>query len=150
VVGWQALLKMWVESGSAVTYLVGKPFGSGYNRYASETSGQVIGFMPHNLYVQLLYRGGLLGLGAFLWAVGQGVRTCWSRLRRRDDGMAPLLFAMLVAQLVYYVPYGIDYAQMLTFGLLLGMVASEKKTLKTAVEIPKLPSAMRPKSVRLV
>lgn len=126
VVGWQTLLKMWVNSGSAVTYLVGKPFGSGYERYASETSGQKIGYMPHNFYVQLLYRGGLLGLFAFLWAVGKGMATLWARLRRKDDALAPLLFAMLVAQLVYYIPYGIDYNQMILFGLLLGMITQER------------------------
>lgn len=126
VVGWQALLKTWAGSGSPVTYLVGKPFGSGYERYASDFGGEKIGHMPHNFYVQLLYRGGLVGLAAFLWAVAQGTRTVWARLRRRDDAMAPLLFAMLVAQLVYYLPYGIHYGQMILFGLLLGMIAEER------------------------
>jgi hypothetical protein len=129
VEGWQTLLKMWVGSGSAVTYLVGKPFGSGYERYASETGGAKIGYMPHNFYVQLLYRGGLVGLFAFLWAVGKGMSTLWAKLRRKDDAIAPLLFAMLVAQLVYYIPYGIDYNQMILFGLLLGMITQERTKL---------------------
>lgn len=126
VAGWQTLLKMWMGSGSAVTYLVGKPFGSGYERYASETSGEKIGYMPHNFYVQLLYRGGLAGLFAFLWSVGQGLRTLWIGLQRKDDAMAPLLFSMLVAHLVYYIPYGIEYSQMIMFGLLLGMITKER------------------------
>lgn len=126
VEGWQTLLKMWVGSGSAVTYLVGKPFGSGYERYASETGGAKIGYMPHNFYVQLLYRGGLVGLFAFLWAVGKGMATLWAKLRRKDDALAPLVFAMMVAQLVYYIPYGIDYNQMILFGLLLGMITQER------------------------
>jgi hypothetical protein len=138
VIGWQALLKMWVDSRSPVTYLVGKPFGSGYDRYESSNSGtEKVGYMPHNFYVQLLYRGGLIGLIAFVWATAQGVRTLWDRLRRKDDAMAPLLFAMLVAQLVYYVPYGIDYGQMISFGLLLGMIAKEHTKVKpTTIVVP--------------
>lgn len=127
VVGWQTLLKTWVGSGSPVTYLVGKPFGSGYERYASDIGAAKVGYMPHNFYVQLLYRGGLVGLVAFLWVAAQGMRNLWDKLRRRDDAMAPLLFAMLVAQLVYYIPYGIDYGQMILFGLLLGMITTERK-----------------------
>lgn len=135
VMGWQALLKLWVDSYSPVTYLVGKPFGSGYDRYESDFGGKKVGFMPHNLYVQLLYRGGLIGLGAFLWGVGQGFKTLWVKLRHKDDAMAPVLFAMLVAQLVYYVPYGIDYDQMLLFGLLLGMITAERAKAKVAEQV---------------
>lgn len=126
VVGWQALLKTWASSGSPVTYLVGKPFGSGYERYASDIGAAKVGYMPHNFYVQLLYRGGLVGLVAFVWAVVQGMRTLWAKLRRKNDAIAPLLFAMLVAQLVYYIPYGIDYSQIILFGLLLGMITEER------------------------
>lgn len=126
VVGWKDLLRTWAGSGSPVTYLVGKPFGGGYERYASDFGAEKIGYIPHNFYVQLLYRGGLVGLVAFLWVVAQGIRTLWARLRRRDDAIAPLLLAMLVAQLVYYIPYGIDYSQMLLFGLLLGMITNEQ------------------------
>lgn len=143
VEGWQTLLKMWMGSGSPVTYLVGKPFGSGYERYASDFGGEKIGYMPHNQYVQLLYRGGLVGLFAFLWAVGQGMRTLWAKLQRKDDAMAPLLFAMLVAHLVYYIPYGIDYSQMILFGLLLGMITSEKNKSKVIVANPKLSPSIK-------
>jgi hypothetical protein len=132
VVGWQALLKLWVNSGSPVTYLVGKPFGGGYERYETDFGGPKIGYAPHNFYVQLLYRGGLLGLGTFLWAVVQSINTLRAKLRRKDDAMAPLLFAMLVAQLVYYIPYGIDYGQMILFGLLFGMITKERTLTKVA------------------
>lgn len=132
VMGWQGLLKAWAGSGSPVTYLVGKPFGSGYERYASDIGAQKVGYMPHNFYVQLLYRGGLLGLAAFLWAAVQCMATLRARLRDRTDAAAPLLFAMLVAQLVYYIPYGVDYGQMILFGLLLGAVAAGRTQAKPA------------------
>lgn len=145
--GWQTLLQMWVTSGSPVTYLVGKSFGSGYERYGSD--GRKIGFMPHNLYVQLLYRGGLIGLISFLWAIGQGFKTLWGRLRDKDEAMAPALFAMLVAQLVYYIPYGIDYAQMLLFGLLLGMVTSEKNKSRQNATNSAMTSSLKVNQLRL-
>lgn len=132
VMGWKGLLNQWAGSGSPVTYLVGKPFGSGYERYASDIGSQKVGYMPHNFYVQLLYRGGLVGLAAFLWAAVQCLKVLRDRLRDRKDAAAPLLFAMLVAQLVYYVPYGIDYGQMILFGLLLGMVAGARTQTKPA------------------
>lgn len=132
VMGWQALLKTWAGSGSPVTYLVGKPFGSGYERYASDIGAQKVGNMPHNFYVQLLYRGGLVGLAAFLWAVAQGMSALGAKLRGKNDATAPLLFAMLVAQLVYYIPYGVDYGQMILFGLLLGMITGERARVKPA------------------
>lgn len=124
VIGWQELLKTWGRSVSPVTYLVGKPFGSGYERYIGTKK---VGYDPHNFYVQLLFRSGLVGLTAFLWVAAQSMRTLWAKLRRRDDAVAPPLFAMLVAQLVFYIPYGIHYSQAILFGLLLGMILSEQK-----------------------
>jgi hypothetical protein len=56
-------------------------------------------------------------------------------LRNKEDAMAPVLFAMLVAQLVYYIPYGIDYAQMLMFGLVLGMISLEQAMAKSTEQL---------------
>lgn len=144
VVGWQGLLKTWAGSGSPVAYLVGKPFGSGYERYASDIGAEKVGYVPHNFYVQLLYRGGLVGLVAFLWVVARSARVLWARLKRKQDAISPLLFAMLVAQLVYYIPYGIDYSQIILFGLLLGVIASEQKKLKAPEAQFPLPLPVKP------
>jgi hypothetical protein len=135
VVGWQGLLKNWAGSGSSVTYLIGKPFGGGYERYASDFGNTKIGYVPHNFYVQLLYRGGLVGLIAFLWVFVQATRALWVRLRCKRDAISPLLFAMMVAQLVYFIPYGIDYGQLLLLGLLLGVINSERKLTGTSEQV---------------
>jgi uncharacterized membrane protein len=131
VVGWQDLLNTWVSSGSPVTYLVGKPFGGGYERYAADTGSAKVGYMPHNFYVQMLYRGGVIGLLSFLWMVIQSLRLLWIKLNSKNDAIAPLLFAMLVAQLIYYIPYGIDYGQMILFGLLLGVISKNSSLVKS-------------------
>jgi hypothetical protein len=129
--GWQSLLKLWVDSHSPVTYLVGKPFGGGYERYEYSASGtKKVGFMPHNYYVQLLFRGGLIGFCAYFLVVGKAIRILLVRIQGMQDSGAPLLFAMLVAQLVYYIPYGVDYAQMILLGLLLGMISCEQQKSK--------------------
>lgn len=133
--GWQSLLQMWVDSHSPVTYLVGKPFGGGYDRYESGAAGsKKVGYMPHNYYVHLLYRGGLIGLCAYLWVVVQAIKILLVRIQAKQDTVAPLLFAMLVAQLVYYIPYEVDYAQMILLGLLLGLISGEQKKLKMPTE----------------
>ena len=85
--------------------------------------------------MQLLYRGGLFGLIAFLRVVAQGVNTLRVSLRRKDDAMAPLLFAMMVALLVFYIPYGLEYSQMIVFGLLLGMITKERTMAKVAEQV---------------
>jgi hypothetical protein len=127
VVGWQALLKTWASSGSPVTYLVGHPFGSGYQRYGSDFGSVKVGYVPHNVYMLVLYRGGLIGLFAFIWIFAQAATILWIRLKREEKGISPLLFAMLIAQLVYYIPYEMEFAQMLLLGLLLGVINSERK-----------------------
>src|SRR5450830_1716178 len=139
--GWQSLLKMWVDSHSPVTYLVGKPFGGGYERYQLGSAGaQKVGYMPHNYYVHLLYRGGLIGLCAYLWVVVQSMKVLLARMKSKQDDIAPLLFAMLVSQLVYFIPYELDYAQMILLGLLLSMISSERKKLKVHEKDLPLPS----------
>lgn len=124
--GWQFLLKDWLNSGSPITYLVGKPFGSGYSRYSSNFGGHEVGYVPHNYYVHLLYRGGLVGMLCFLWVVWFGVRAIWVRIKQGDD-FAPLQLAMTIALLVYYIPYGVAYDQILIMGLLLSVIAPSRE-----------------------
>lgn len=126
VSGWQSLLNDWLNSGSPAMYLVGKPFGSGYSRYSSNVGGHEIGYVPHNYYVHLLYRGGLIGMLCFLWVVWFGVRAMWARIKQGDD-FAPLQLAMTIALLVYYIPYGVAYDQVLITGLLLSVIAPSRE-----------------------
>ena len=132
VEGWQSLLKLWIDSHSPVTYLVGKPFGGGYARFEfGDLGGKSVGQIPHNYYVHLLYRGGLIGLFAFLWVAWRSINVLLTRVRSRQDNLAPIFLAILIAQLVYFIPYELSYAQMILFGLLLSLITSEKNRLQT-------------------
>ena len=105
--------------------------GGGYERFEfGDLGGKRVGQIPHNYYVHLLYRGGLIGLFAFLWVIWRSINVLLSRARRRQDMVAPLFLAMLIAQLVYFIPYELNYAQMILFGLLLSLITSEKHRLK--------------------
>lgn len=126
VVGWQALLTDWVASRSLPTYLIGKPYGSGYTRHSSSFGGAEVGYSPHNFYVQLLYRGGILGLLSFGWFAFTSLRTLFV-LSRQGDDTAMLLAAMMVSLLVYYIPYGMTYEQILPIGLALAVVSQLRR-----------------------
>lgn len=122
---WAALLKDWGTSGSPVTYLIGKPFGSGYERYTSDYAQKAVTYQPHNYYVQLLFRGGLIGLGAFLWVLWNAAKA----LRRRmavGDPNAPMVLTILGALAVYYIPYGVSYEQGIFLALFLGAISRER------------------------
>ena len=125
VTSWVALLKDWAGSASPVTYLIGKPFGSGYERYTSDFAQHAVTYQPHNYYVHLLYRGGIIGLGAFLWTMWQAL----SVLRRQfsnNEMYASLLMAMLGALMLYYIPYAVSYEQAIFLAMLLGSIARDK------------------------
>lgn len=128
VTGWQSLLSDWAGSGSVVTYLIGKPYGSGYTRYATNFGGGEVGYSPHNFYVQLLYRGGLLGLLSFVWFAVSSLRMLVMQSRHGDDN-AMLLAAILISLFVYYIPYGMTYEQILPVGLALALLARQRQGL---------------------
>lgn len=134
VTSWVALLKDWAGSGSPSTYLIGKPFGGGYERYTTDFAQKAVTYQPHNYYVQLLYRGGLIGLAAFLWVMWHAAGA----LRRQlvaGDAYAPLLLAILAALLLYYIPYGASYDHAIFLGLLLGAIMKDRAIRKNEVDI---------------
>jgi hypothetical protein len=101
--GWERLVETWVES-STETIVFGFPFGRGYTRLYY---GQLIEFAPHNFYLDLVLRVGVVGLALFLLATGiaivHALRTdCASEfeyLLMRGLGV------VLLASLVYYIAY---------------------------------------------
>lgn len=132
VSSWTVLLKDWATSGSPVTYLVGKPFGGGYDRYLSAYATEAVHNQPHNYYVHLLYRGGLIGLGAFLWVMWHAAAAVRRQLAG-GDAYAPLLMAILTALLLYYIPYAVSYDHAIFLGLLLGAIMKDRATRKSEV-----------------
>lgn len=73
------------------TVLFGSPFGSGYDRI--EPNGNYVTFQPHNIYVSVFLRLGLLGL-----AVYAGLLICYfgKSLKNRDAMSAAALSAVMV------------------------------------------------------
>ena len=120
VPGWLALSKEWVSSGSPITYLIGKPYGSGFKRYIYGFRSKPVEVAPHDQYIHLLFRGGLIGLACFLWVIGVAMRHLWiSQKLDRSDAYSTLIFSIIVALLLYFIPYGIGYEQIAVIALIL-------------------------------
>jgi hypothetical protein len=116
------LFGQWVNGGVR-EYLIGKPFGSGYERFLSDL-GHVTNYSPHNFYIQMLLRVGLIGLMAALAAYLYATRRLWvGRLQEATTGFAGYLplAAVLVSSLVFFYPYGAHFVQGLFLGLALAM-----------------------------
>jgi len=132
VEGWEILLREWATSGSPVTYLAGRPNGSGFTRYQGKYGENKIEFMPHNYYVVLLLRGGLIQIAVVGWLLVSARRTLLRRMRDRSDGFAPALAAMFVALVVYWITYSIETPQLLVIGPVLAAMASDRVRRDTA------------------
>lgn len=117
--GWQVLLRDSGPTGPEEAAL-GKPYGSGYERRLP--TGERVDVAPHNMYLELLLRVGLAGLGVY---VGIGL-IAWNRLRRHRPTMGSgylddsTLAAILVAFALYMVPYNL-FTQT---GVLVGLAIS--------------------------
>jgi hypothetical protein len=117
VMGWKKLLTKW--AGSDLTTLsLGYPYGTGYTRY---TFGLLREFSPHNFYVQLLLRVGVIGF--LCWLIPYCF--CFLFLKKKMTNLTLehyLLFIMLIGSVVYFIAYQGDYVH----GTILGMAMSLK------------------------
>ncbi|TKA11622.1 O-antigen ligase family protein [Actinacidiphila oryziradicis] len=105
VLGWQDLLN---EPRSLVQWLTGGPFGSGYDRYIK---GALVAVSPHDYYLHVVLRLGLIGLMVLVVLYV----LIWRQLIR--SGYAVLaLRLMIVGQLVFFVSFAASMEQ----GVLLG------------------------------
>jgi O-antigen ligase len=119
--GWDRLLSSWWES-SMQTILLGYPFGRGYMRLANT---EMIGFSPHNFYVDLVLRVGVIGMLLFL------IPTCMAIARAmwlKCDSEFEYLFARgvacgLIAALVYCMAYPSFYLLTAAAGAALAYIA---------------------------
>ncbi len=112
---WQQLLNDWQKLGLG-QQLIGKPFGSSYGELTNA---------PHNCYLQVMYRTGYVGLLAMLWMYGStlirllGIRDSTAE---ETTGVVTLLFALIVGQLVYFVPYAFTPEHGILMGTAIGYV----------------------------
>lgn len=117
---WQELLTNWSASKNVVTYLAGKPYGSGFNPQESEDGEDVMDMVPHNHFVHILYRGGLIGLGATLALFYQLWIAAVREARSGGKYWAPLLVGAFSALFAYFIPYWATYG----CGVLIGIAIS--------------------------
>jgi len=117
--GWRALMQQWVAGGPKV-WALGNPYGSGFARHQGATWGGVeVTYAPHNYYVSLLMRVGLVGtvaVGLLLW-------RGWSWSMRRGtpagDLTRPLASALTMSIALYWIPYSTTFESPLLFGAVL-------------------------------
>jgi hypothetical protein len=116
VEGWRVLLR---DSGpqGPVEALAGRPYGTGWERRLASV-GYTTDVAPHNFYVELGLRTGLLGLGLLLFAY---LRALGILTRAADH----TLVAVLAIQLLYFVPYAPGIEQGALLGLALAAARRE-------------------------
>lgn len=134
---WQVLVKMWWQGGPT-SWLIGAPFGTSVVRDVVTSRGEVrqIGYGAHNAYVEILFYTGLVGLSLFL----AGFAKILVSLRRnlvaslQGSNLAGALLVIILMQMIYYIPYGIEFSQALWLGLAAGLVSRWKGRLRSAAD----------------
>ncbi|MFJ7337135.1 hypothetical protein ACIQUU_28285 [Streptomyces sp. NPDC101116] len=114
VLGWQELLK---GPKTLVEWLLGSPFGTGYDRWVG---GVVISVSPHDFYLHVLLRLGVVGLLTLLALY----LVLWRRLGRVGDGTTALRL-VVVSHLVLFVSYSPFPEQGVLLGLCLWQLRAD-------------------------
>jgi hypothetical protein len=123
---WDALLKQWTAAGPRA-WAIGNPYGSGFKR-AEGKGGKEVAFAPHDYFVQLLLRVGLLGLLAFLalyWQLLRGAIRLGGEPHNGLTGYA--MIGLLLSLLLFDVPYSPYYTDGLFTGLMLGLIVQYRQ-----------------------
>ncbi|TGA92454.1 hypothetical protein [Streptomyces sp. MZ04] len=107
--GWYELLG---TLDGAAQWLTGRPFGSGFDRLVE---GLIVGVSPHNYFLHLLLRIGLLGLFAFLALYAAVLAPA---LRRGAALTSRALGILACGQLVFALTYQVHPEQGLVLGVL--------------------------------
>lgn len=129
---WQALIGQQFAARDPVRVLFGSSMGDGYDRI--ESSGRLVQYAPHNWYVTIFLRAGIVGLVAL---VAMMAVLMVRALRHRDAPVA----AVIAALLLYGWAYSWSWYQM----IFLGWAASVALALPAAEEHVSGPGRARPK-----
>lgn len=120
VEGWGILLGQWADSGP-VGFAIGQPYGSGFERYQKGFFDAVeIGYSPHNYFVSILLRTGLIGLAALVWLFWGLLRVGLMRIETSERFGPPLVVAITTFVILFSIPY----TPTTDSGFLLGAVIS--------------------------
>jgi hypothetical protein len=128
---WQELLANWANSKDPLTYLVGKPYGSGFNPMESENGEDMIDMVPHNHFVHILYRGGLIALSATLVLFYQLWAASVKHARSGAKHWAPCLVGVFGAFFAYFIPYWATYGCGILIGIAINYLDLRKRATVT-------------------
>jgi O-antigen ligase len=124
---WRELTSDLIQSGPAAVAF-GKPMGTAWDRIL-EAVENTVSAAPHNFYIQILTRAGVLGLVFFVATYALQLRRLLSAYAAGTAlRLVPMLIVLLGMQLVYFVPYSGDYVA----AMLLGVSMSFTNQLRSA------------------
>lgn len=139
--GWLRLMDDWLAAPASV-WLFGFPFGKGYTRLHF---GAWIDFSPHNFYIDLLLRVGIVGM--FLWVLPTAMVIVHG-LRARCASEAEYLWTrgvavLLLAVMVYCVVYPSNYLISAATGIAMSeMIRRRMAAAAAAGPLARQPAAM--------
>jgi O-antigen ligase len=121
VEGWEALVGTW--SRSPLDWAIGQPVGSGFARQIEGIETQS---GPHNFYIEILVRTGVVGLVALVALTVGLLRALW-RTPTRDAGLLGpgILPALLAMQIVWFLTWVPGSEQGLITGLAIAVAATQ-------------------------
>jgi len=124
IAGWIELLSP-DRFQNGLDYVIGQPFGTGYERYLFGSSYAVF-YTPHNFYVQTFLNIGGLGLFTLLLIY---FGTLKSLLIYRQDRLKLAFVLILISQMLFFMTYAPSYEQgiMLGFAILLSGLKNQPK-----------------------
>ena len=138
--GWSDLVASWSES--PVNWLVGKPFGSGFDR---TVEGVKIESHPHNFYIETMIRAGLGGLIALIVLTVGLLRRLW-RVSVGGVGLfdPSVLAPLLAMQLVWYLAWVPGLEQGIVTGIAIAVAGCVRHRAPVPHATRRQPAARRP------
>lgn len=125
--GWYQLLFA-NPARNALNDLIGQPYGTGFLRWIG---GMMVDTTPHNFYIELFLRIGIVGVVLWIWVYTAGIR----RMRRVPPMLRQYAYPdarfwalVLFLQLVYSCTYAISYEQTILSGVALSGLGLRRPT----------------------
>ena len=121
VEGWSVLVDAW--SRNSTDWAVGQPVGSSLARVIE---GSKVDAHPHNFYIEMMIRTGLVGLVALIALTAGLLRALW-RTPVRDAGLLGpgILPALLAMQLVWFLTWVPGTEQGIVTGIAIAVAAEQ-------------------------
>lgn len=117
--GWLSIIAYWSQQ-EITTQLIGEPFGSGY------AGGRV---SPHNFVLHNLLRVGALGVLLYIVFYSRVIVKLFYRQKYLEKNVyGSLFFALIIFQVVYYIPYSMLPQHGIILGIAWSLAARKNNT----------------------